>query len=89
MITLYSKPLCPYCDSAEKYLKNNNIKYRKVDISEDTAAYEFVKSKGHKTVPQIYYSNRLLVEGGYHGLSKILPQDLAKKVQQYDADQGI
>jgi glutaredoxin len=83
MITLYSKPLCPYCDSAENYLKNNNIKYCKVDISENAAAYEFVKSKGHKTVPQIYLEGKILVEGGYDGLKALLPTELEKRIQQH------
>jgi glutaredoxin 3 len=83
MITLYSKPLCPYCDNAENYLKKNSIDYRKVDISEDTAAYEFVKSKGHKTVPQIYLEGKILVEGGYDGLKALLPMELEKRIQQH------
>jgi glutaredoxin len=86
MITLYSKPLCPYCDNAENYLKKNKIKYHKVDISEDTVAYEFVKSKGHKTVPQIYLEGKILVEGGYDGLKALLPMELEKRIQQHVND---
>lgn len=83
MITLYSKPLCPYCDGAEHYLKKNGFEYQKIDISEDTTALEFIKSKGHRTVPQIYLENRILVEGGYDGLRKLLPDELTIRIQQY------
>ena len=31
IITLYSKPLCPYCDGAEHYLKKNGFNYNKID----------------------------------------------------------
>jgi len=83
MITLYSKPLCPYCDGAEHYLKKNGFEYQKIDISEDVSALEFIKSKGHRTVPQIYLEGRILVEGGYDGLRKLLPDELNIRIQQY------
>jgi glutaredoxin len=83
MITLYSKPSCPYCDRAADYLKRNNFAFKKVDVTEDAKALEFIKGKGHKTVPQIYYENRILVEGGYDGLKAIQPNDLTLRIQQY------
>lgn len=54
-----------------------------MDISEDTVACEFVKSKGHKTVPQIYLEGKILVEGGYDGLKALLPTELEKRIQQH------
>lgn len=89
MITLYSKPLCPYCDGAEHYLKRNGFQFRKIDVSEDADALSFIKDKGHRTVPQIYYNNRLLVEGGYDGLVRILPVDLEHRIQQYANGQEV
>ena len=83
MITLYSKPACPYCDRAADYLKRNNIAFTKVDVTEDAKALEFIKSKGHKTVPQIYLGTRVLVEGGYDGLNALSPADLTRRIQQY------
>ena len=83
MITLYSKPDCPYCDRAADYLKRNNFLFTKVDVIEDANALDFIKSKGHKTVPQVYYENRLLVEGGYDGLKALQPTDLTLRIQQY------
>ena len=84
MITLYSKPLCPYCDGAEHYLHKNGFAYNKIDITQDANALKFIKEeRGHRTVPQIYYGNRLLVEGGFDGLRNILPIDLEKRIQQY------
>jgi glutaredoxin len=83
MITLYSKPSCPYCDSAEHYLQKNNFEYNKIDVIENAEALAFIKSKGHRTVPQIYYEGRILVEGGYDSLKKILPSDLQHRIQQY------
>ena len=70
IITLYSKPLCPYCDGAEHYLKKNGFNYNKIDVTENAEAMEFIKGKGHRTVPQIYKDGKLLVEGGFQGLKK-------------------
>jgi len=36
-------------------------------------------SEGHKTVPQIYYNSKLLVEGGYSGLSKLSLNELQER----------
>jgi glutaredoxin len=82
MIILYSKPACPYCDRAADYLNRNGFEYKKIDITEDADALEFIKSKGHRTVPQIYMEGTLLVEGGYDGLNTMLPSELTKRIQQ-------
>jgi glutaredoxin len=76
MITLYSKPNCPYCEQAKSWLSKNEIAYATIDISQDDEAREFLKEAGHKTVPQIYLGTRLLVEGGFSGLSKQDPTHL-------------
>jgi glutaredoxin len=83
MITIYSKPLCPYCDGAEHYLNQNGFEFKRINIVEDSNALEFVKSQGHKTVPQIYYNNHLLVEGGYDGLRKLMPFEIEKRIKDY------
>jgi len=80
VVTLYSKPACPYCDRAKAWLEKNGIQYQSVNIMEDTGAYEFIKSKGHRTVPQIYVGDSLLVEGGYDGLKKSDPEMLKESL---------
>lgn len=83
MLTVYSKPLCPFCDAAEDYLRRYNFSYKKVNVMEDADALAFIKSKGHKTVPQIYYNEDLLVEGGYTGLKALQPNELDERIQKY------
>ena len=83
MIILYSKPTCPYCDRAEDYLNRNNFNFTKIDVTEDATALSFIKEKGHKTVPQIYFDDRILVEGGYDGLSRLSTEELNRRIQQY------
>ena len=52
-------------------------------MTEDADAMAFIKSKGHRTVPQLYLEGRLLVEGGYDGLRQLLPFELTHRMQQY------
>jgi glutaredoxin len=80
VITLYTKTPCPYCEQAKVWLKRNNIEYQTVDINSNRAAKDFLVSSGHKTVPQIYVGTRLLVEGGFEGLSKQTPQQLRENI---------
>ena len=51
----------------------------------DSSALEFIKSQGHKTVPQIYFNGAILVEGGYTGLIKQDPASLKEAIDQKDA----
>ena len=80
MISLYSKPNCPYCDQAKAWLEKNEISYTVLDISQDPEAREFLVNSGHKSVPQIYLGSQLLVEGGFTGLSKRDPQQLKAEI---------
>ena len=79
-LTVYSKPACPFCDMAKNYLTKNDIDYKVVDISEDTAAREFIMSQGHRTVPQIYLDTECFVAGGWQGLSKLTPDDIRQRI---------
>ena len=70
MLTVYSKNHCPFCDKAKYLLEQKGVQYKEVKIDETPEAREFVVSEGHRTVPQIYKDGKLLVEGGYQGLTK-------------------
>jgi len=70
MITVYSKNNCPFCDQAKNLLRLKGVDYSEIKIDEDQTAREFVLSKGHRTVPQIYQDGELLVEGGFQGLQR-------------------
>lgn len=69
-ITVYSKPNCPFCVKAKDYLAENNIPFIEVDVTKNEESYQMIKER-HGTVPQIYYNNEILVEGGWNGLKNI------------------
>jgi glutaredoxin 3 len=79
MITVYTKDFCPYCDGAKAYLKKIGEPYEEVNITNNPELREWMRSQGHKTVPQLYYNDKLLVEGGYTGLTQLLPADIQEK----------
>jgi glutaredoxin len=79
MLKIYSKDSCPYCDKAKNYLNQIGQDFVEVNVTNDLETKMWLKVQGHTTVPQIYYKDQLLVEGGYTGLSKMLPQDIEDK----------
>lgn len=81
MITLYTKPNCPYCEQAKAWLNKNNLPYKSVDITENEVALQMLKEEGHRTVPQIYLHGELFVEGGFTGLSKQDPEVLRERIE--------
>ena len=86
MITVYTKDLCGYCHMAMNYLKENNFEYEEINIDHNEDARNFIKQAGHKTCPQIYYQNDLLVEGGFTGLSSLTKEHIEKRFATKDVE---
>ncbi len=81
MITVYSKAVCPHCQQAKNFLIRNGIPFKVVDVMEDEGALNFIRSRGHQTVPQIYVGSTLLVEGGNAELQKLSLTEVNRRVQ--------
>ncbi len=64
-ITIYTGPMCNYCEAAKKLLSRNNAVFNEIDISKvDGAMDEMIKkSNGKKTIPQIFFNDQHI--GGY------------------------
>ena len=56
-ITIYTGPMCNYCEAAKRLLSRNNISYNEINIATvDGAMYEMVeKANGKRTIPQIFF----------------------------------
>ena len=67
-IVIYSKSYCPYCVKAKQLLKNKNIDFTEIDITDNQTLVEelLLKSFGRKTVPQIFIDDFHV--GGYDDL---------------------
>jgi len=65
IITIYTGPLCTFCDAAKKLLARNNAEYKEINIATvDGAMNEMItKANGKRTVPQIFFDDQHI--GGY------------------------
>ena len=70
-ITMYSGPLCNFCEAAKRLLLRNNLEFKEIDIStKDGLRDEMVKkANGKRTIPQIFFDNFHV--GGYVELREL------------------
>ena len=64
-VTIYTGPLCNYCDAAKKLLTRNNVEYKEINIATVEGAMEerIKKANGKRTIPQIFFDDEHI--GGY------------------------
>ncbi len=67
-ITMYSGPLCNFCDAAKRLLIRNNLEFKEIDISSGPGLMDEMinKSNGKRTIPQIFFDEHHV--GGYQEL---------------------
>ena len=53
-IIVYTKPACVQCSAVVRALDKAGIEYRKVDISTDSEARNYVMSLGYLQAPVVY-----------------------------------
>ena len=64
-VTIYTGPLCNYCEAAKKLLARNSVEYKEINIATvDGAMDEMItKASGKRTIPQIFFDENHI--GGY------------------------
>ena len=67
-ITMYTGPLCNFCEAAKRLFVRNNLKFEEIDIStKDGLRDEMIKkANGKRTIPQIFFDEDHI--GGYQEL---------------------
>jgi glutaredoxin 3 len=70
-VKVYTMSYCPFCESAKKLLKARGIEFEEIKVAEDDDAEwdRLFKLTGMKTMPQIFYGEKLI--GGYDSLSAL------------------
>ena len=63
-ITVYTKPSCVQCNATYRALDSKGIDYEVLDLSEDAAALERVKSLGYLQAPVVIVDGEAV--GGDH-----------------------
>lgn len=70
VITIYSKPSCPYCDMAKRLLAAKGQSWTEIDIEEEPRRRdEMIERSGRRTVPQIWIGERHV--GGFDDLAAL------------------
>ena len=59
-VTIYTGPLCNFCDAAKRLLTRNNVEYKEISIATvDGAMDEMItKASGKRTIPQIFFDDQ-------------------------------
>jgi glutaredoxin 3 len=61
-VILFSTPSCSWCKRAKRYLKENRVSFKEVNIERDPkAAQDLVKKTGQTGVPVIKIGGRWIV----------------------------
>lgn len=70
MITVYSKPNCPYCEKAKYLLKSLGLQYEEKTVTKDLSVEELYEALGKqvRTIPQIVINKDHI--GGYNELKE-------------------
>ena len=70
-ITVYSGPMCGFCDAAKRLLSRNNLNYNEIDISTKEGLRDEMtkKANGRRTIPQIFFDDYHV--GGYQELREL------------------
>ncbi len=72
-VVVYSTPSCPWCNRLKQYLRQNNIKFRDIDVSKNTkAAEEMVKKSGQQGVPQTDINGQIIIGFDKKKIDKLL-----------------
>ena len=74
-VTIYTGPLCNYCEAAKRLLKRNNANYDEIDISKVEGAMDEMikKANGKRTIPQIFFEDHHI--GGYDDVRALEKED--------------
>ena len=75
IITMYTGPMCNFCDAAKRLLARNNLKYNEIDISSKEGLMDEMikKANGKRTIPQIFFEDHHV--GGYVELRELEKQN--------------
>ena len=71
IITMYTGPMCNFCEAAKRLFSRNNLKFNEIDISsKDGLRDEMIKkANGKRTIPQIFFDDNHV--GGYVELREL------------------
>ena len=72
-VKVYSSPICPYCVALKSFLKEHNIEFEEIDVSQDEKeAREMVEKTGQMGVPVLEKDGEFVVGFDREKIIKLL-----------------
>ena len=72
-VRVFSTPFCPYCVTLKGFLKEREIEFEDIDVTEDKAALdEMIEKSGQTSVPVIEIDGQIVVGFERDKISKLL-----------------
>ncbi|MDD3807365.1 MAG: glutaredoxin domain-containing protein [Candidatus Marinimicrobia bacterium] len=72
-VIVFTTPTCTYCYQVKRYLTEQGIRFKEVDVSLNTkAADDMFRKSGQKGVPQLWINNRPIVGFDRPKIDKLL-----------------
>lgn len=62
MVKIYLTPSCPYCLTLKEFLKQHNVSFEEIDVSQDEKARDYIIEKtGRMEVPVIEIEKEIVL----------------------------
>ena len=72
-VRVFSTPVCPYCVTLKQYLKEHNIEFEDIDVSQDkVASDEMIEKSGQMGVPVVDIDGQIVVGFDKEEINKLL-----------------
>lgn len=72
-VIIFTTPSCSFCRSAKKYLRQQGVRFKDVDVSRDAAAArDMVKRSGQQGVPVLDIGGKIVVGFDRPKIDKLL-----------------
>ncbi len=71
-VVLFTTPSCKWCTVAKKYFKQNDIKFKTIDISKDKKAAKDCEAHGCRGVPVVLIGSRWICGFDQNKIEKVL-----------------
>lgn len=73
MVRLFTTPTCPYCYTLKEFLKERNVAFEEIDISQDSESRDFVIEKtGKMEVPVLDIEGQIVAGFDRQKIVKLL-----------------
>jgi glutaredoxin-like YruB-family protein len=73
MIKVYSTPTCPYCVTLKNFLKEHDIQFEDIDVSQNEIAQkEMIENSGQYGVPVVDIDGQIIIGFDQDKIKKLL-----------------